>query len=688
MKKLTVSIGIPAYNEEGNIRHLIEALLAQNQKDFDLKEIIVVSDGSTDNTVSSALSTNDPKVRMIAGKSRLGQQVRQNQILKMFTADILVIIEADVLPFGEDTVRQLVAPFAQNLSKKIGMAIGGALPLPPQNFFEKILFWGTILKKGVFKEWRKGDNVYAAGGHSMKAISRDFAKVLIWPQDVPEDAYAYLKLRQLGLKLAVRPKAIALMRNVTSFSDRVRQVKKFVSGKKSLALHFPPETIKNEYDIPKKLILKHIFFGLIKKPLWTILFLGEIVINRIFAVRNDRFSALHEIYYSSKNLNETIAKSPKGQLEVVFLDFDDIQNPILGAGQARATFEVGRRLASRGHLITVISSKYPGYRDRIESGIQYRHIGLGSQNIRLNNIFYILMLPFFVSKIKSDIIVECFTAPISTLFTPLWTKVPVVAQPTSFEAERFSKIYHLPFHMIEGFGLRFYRYFLPYTSYLEEKMKKINPKVVSKTVPEGVGEEYFKIKRTKPQFILFLGRLDVSQKGIDLLLGAFAKIKDKIPYLLVIAGKGPDEKKVKKLISSLGLGSKVSMVGPVYGQEKFKILSRSLFVAFPSRNEGFSLLSLEALASGLPLVAFDIPSLSWTDKTISLKAKPFDVDDYAHKLKLATNPKIIGPLRDNCREFVKKYTWNNVSDEYESFFKEVLARERTRVVEQLSYLAL
>ena len=73
---------------------------------------------------------------------------------------------------------------------------------------------------------------------------------------------------------------------------------------------------------------------------------------------------------------------------IAFLDFDDIRNPLLNGGQARATFEVGTRLVKKGHKVTVISSRYPGYKDRKENGIYYKHIGLGTGNIKVNNVFY------------------------------------------------------------------------------------------------------------------------------------------------------------------------------------------------------------------------------------------------------------------------------------------------------------
>jgi len=364
------------------------------------------------------------------------------------------------------------------------------------------------------------------------------------------------------------------------------------------------------------------------------------------------------------------------QLNISILDFDDIRNPLLAAGQAKATVEVGSRLAKNGHKITVLCSKYPGYKDRTEFGIKYKHIGFGSKYIRLNNFLYILTLPFSVRKIEADLIVECFTAPISTLFTPLWTKIPVVAVPTSFEADRFAKLYHFPFDVIEKFGSRFYKYFLPYTAYLDQKMKKINPTIISKIVPEGVGKEFFSIKKIHPQYILYLGRYDMNQKGIDLLLEAYSKVAKKIKYPLIIAGTGPDEKKIKKMVNDLKLDPYVKIMGSAYGRKKMKLLSKALYVTMPSRHEGFSLFSLEALASGLPLVVFDIPGMSWMNGEVSFKAKAFDTDSYAQLLTKASDENRIQKMSFESRKFAKQFTWDNVSNQFESFFFQILKQNQ------------
>jgi glycosyltransferase involved in cell wall biosynthesis len=363
-------------------------------------------------------------------------------------------------------------------------------------------------------------------------------------------------------------------------------------------------------------------------------------------------------------------------MKIIFLDFDDYRNPLLGAGQAKATLEVGSRLARRGHTIEVITSRYPGSKNRIDNGIFYHHIGLGSNNIRLNNACYILCLPWYVTRLKGHIIIECFTAPISTLFSQLFTSIPVVGLPTSFEADRFSKLYKLPFDQIEKLGLKTYKYFLPYTKHFDNKIKRYNPKVLSKIVPEGVGDEFFSYPIKEPKHILFIGRYDIEQKGLDLLIKAYAKVANKIHYPLVIAGHGPDEMKMRALVGRLHMNDRITILGSAFGDKKKKLMSEALFIAFPSRHEGFSLFSLEALASGHALAGFNIPGLSWANNDIAYKAKSFDIDEYALILKKLCNKTVTGRMGKKARVFARKYTWNRVADLFEIFFNHILKMEK------------
>lgn len=360
---------------------------------------------------------------------------------------------------------------------------------------------------------------------------------------------------------------------------------------------------------------------------------------------------------------------------ITFLDLDDIKNPLLAAGQARATYEVGKRLSKMGFNVVSLCSKYPGYKDRLEDGIKYTHIGINTQNIKINNALYILVLPFYTSKLKSDIIVECFTAPISCLFTPLFTKKPVVALPTVFAAKQFSEKYKLPFTWFEAAGCKLYKYFMPYIKTDLKLMHKYNKNINWRIIPQGVAEDYFKIKGKKRKYILYLGRLDINQKGLDLLLNAYSLVKNKIPYSLVIAGGGPDEDKLKKLITKLKLEKYVKMTGKVDAIKKYEILSGAAFIAFPSRYDNLPLTSIEAIAAGLPIVAFSIPEFSWLSPKFSFRVKPFSIRKYADILLKASTSNKLPEMRKYARKFAKKFKWSNVAMLMADYFNYIIKTE-------------
>jgi glycosyltransferase involved in cell wall biosynthesis len=362
----------------------------------------------------------------------------------------------------------------------------------------------------------------------------------------------------------------------------------------------------------------------------------------------------------------------KKNLKIVYLDFDDRKNPLLGAGQAVATYEVARRLAKKGHKIEVFCSRYPGYKDRVEAGIKYTHIGLGSRHVRLNNAIFILLIPFVVRGLKADVILECFTSPQSTLLSPLFTRVPVIAIPTSFDAYHFSRLYKLPFHWFEKFGLRFYKYFIPAGKHHERRMRKHNPHIVTKTITHGFDEKYLTVKKKKAKHILFMGRYDVGQKGIDLLMEAFSKITRKTKLNLVMAGCGPDRKKIIRLISKHKLNKRVQMNGFASGKYKKDLFAHAKYFVVPSKQEGFCISALEALGFGVPVVCFNIQGLAWIDRKVSLKAEPFNVEEYSRLMLKAEDNRLNIEMSKSARMFAKNYSWIQVAGEYEKFIKFVV----------------
>lgn len=101
--------------------------------------------------------------------------------------------------------------------------------------------------------------------------------------------------------------------------------------------------------------------------------------------------------------------------------------------------------------------------------------------------------------------------------------------------------------------------------------------------------------------ILFLGQL-IRGKGADLMLKTLSKLD--IPFMCTVAGDGKDRPMLEKMVETLKLDDKVRFLGFVSAPEKLWA-DCDVFV-FPIRwQEPFGLVGLEAMAHGVPVVAFD-----------------------------------------------------------------------------------
>lgn len=86
-----VSIIVPAYNESLRIRKCIDSLLNQTYKDI---EILVIDDGSTDNTVSILNEYNDDRLKVIS-KTNGGQGSARNLGIKKANGEYLMFVDSD-----------------------------------------------------------------------------------------------------------------------------------------------------------------------------------------------------------------------------------------------------------------------------------------------------------------------------------------------------------------------------------------------------------------------------------------------------------------------------------------------------------------------------------------------------------------------------------------------------------------
>lgn len=125
-------------------------------------------------------------------------------------------------------------------------------------------------------------------------------------------------------------------------------------------------------------------------------------------------------------------------------------------------------------------------------------------------------------------------------------------------------------------------------------------------IPNGVDPLAFTpaARAWHPPRLLFVGRV-VYQKGLDLLLHALSTLRD-LPWDLTIVGDGPQRQPLEKLAEQLEIRNRLRFVGWKKNHELAAEYQQANLFLYPSRHEGMPNAVLEAMASGLPVIASDI----------------------------------------------------------------------------------
>jgi glycosyltransferase involved in cell wall biosynthesis len=247
---------------------------------------------------------------------------------------------------------------------------------------------------------------------------------------------------------------------------------------------------------------------------------------------------------------------------------------------------------------------------------------------------YFALLPWALLRYRSDLVVEDFGAPFSTVAVPWMTTRPVVGVVQWLFAKEKSRQYHLPFAWVERLGVRSHYRMIAVSDDLGLVLADLNRRAAVSVVANGLDDGAF-VDYDRPRSgIAYLGRLEVAQKGLDLLLEAFAQVVEQIDQTLVIAGDGPDRQVLGDLARSLGIEDRVRFAGRIAAGDRFAWLASAELVAMPSRYETFGMVAAEALAVRTPVVAFDIPCLrALVDDTVGARVAAFDVGEFADALR-------------------------------------------------------
>ncbi|WP_430010160.1 glycosyltransferase family 4 protein [Methylophaga lonarensis] len=361
-------------------------------------------------------------------------------------------------------------------------------------------------------------------------------------------------------------------------------------------------------------------------------------------------------------------------MRILHIDPDDIDNPLSGGGPIR-TYEIYKRLSQR-HEITVLTPTFEGSTDeKIRDGVRYLRLGRKIRNHgSSHHITFFFSLPAAIRRMEYDLLVEDFMPPFSATLNPLLAKAPVIGSVQWFFAKQLAQQYKLPFHLGERYGIKLYRNLLVLTEQMRQQLLARHPKANIKVIANGVDNGLFAEKFCYGDYILFLGRVDVEQKGVDLLLAAYQKIPQDKRLPLYLVGHSFQQQRIENLIAELDLAAWVKLPGKVTGEQKTRLIQDCRFVCVPSREETFGMVITEACASGKPVVLFDKSPMREVASPACQRVAPFDVDAYSQAMQdfIELTPEQMQLKSAVAGDWARQFCWDEIALQQEQFYQSVI----------------
>lgn len=202
-------------------------------------------------------------------------------------------------------------------------------------------------------------------------------------------------------------------------------------------------------------------------------------------------------------------------------------------------------------------------------------------------------------------------------------------------------------------------------------------------VPVGVDHERFRplpgVGRV-PGRLMTTASADVPLKGLVPLLEAVAKLRTERPEVhLVVIGKPREGSTIPATLDRLGLAGAVTFVSGVSDERIVELYAEASVAVVPSLYEGFSLPAVEAMASGVPLVATTggaLPEVVGTGGDTGILVEPNDPEALAAALRsVLDDPARARALGEGGRRRVlNRFTWRacaqQTAEQYESLLDE------------------
>ena len=299
IKKLSVTVGIPAYNEEANIESLLQEVKEQKLLTAKLCEIIVYSDASTDRTLEILKRMKMKSLSVVSGEKRMGKSYAMNQIIKHTTSDILVLLDGDILIRDKHMIEKLIEPIRK---QNADLTSARVKEFWAKTKFEEILKISMLLKKDIFESYKEGNNIYTCHGRARALSKKLYNSILFKNNIVAEDAYAYLYTVYNKFTYIFANHADIHYRLPGNFKDHQKQSVRFIQSYKQLAREFGESFMVQETKLPKSIVLPFVFKYFLKYPLTLFLYVSILVYMRVRSLFVNEMTIKWQVSESTKGI--------------------------------------------------------------------------------------------------------------------------------------------------------------------------------------------------------------------------------------------------------------------------------------------------------------------------------------------------------------------------------------------------
>lgn len=376
-------------------------------------------------------------------------------------------------------------------------------------------------------------------------------------------------------------------------------------------------------------------------------------------------------------------------MKILFFNYE---YPPLGGGAGNATAYILKEYSKISDfevdLVTSsIDNKYHFEKLGENVSIHRLPIGKNKKNLHFQSqkdlLIYFLKAYFFSKKLakkkKYDLSHSFFTIPCGfiSLILKCQLKIPYIISLRGSDvpgySERFLFLYKIITPLIRVIWRGSFKV-IANSKGLRDLALKTDPKEEIRIINNGIDIENFRKSESKKNIenkdlfrILCVTRI-TPRKGVRYLIEAFKNLSGNNDGIsLKIIGDGDEKKELQELVKNLGIQNKVEFTGLVSHEKLPPYFSEADVFVLPSLNEGMSNSMLEALASGLPLVATDTGGTKelLEEGKNGLIVKMKDSRDIAEKINiLFEDNNLRMKMGEESRKKAELMSWEKVAREY------------------------